>query len=128
MWDNRFLILLFSEISELYDINIRSSKFMVINGLDWPYNPLFLLEIPELLYFLANILSLFVFWRSRLLTSKLPTYPQHMLAHLKKQINGKEQLAMTQTTRSQPKKPIKIIPQYTATCGPRKPEPKADRS
>ncbi|CAF2379669.1 unnamed protein product [Brassica napus] len=71
MWDIKFLTTPFLGNLELYDINIRSSKFMVINGLDWPYNPLFLLEIPELLYFLANILSLFVFWRSRLLTSKL---------------------------------------------------------
>nr|VDD28296.1 unnamed protein product [Brassica oleracea] len=103
---------------------------MVINGLAIILQTLtqrrlqlFLLEIPELLYIeveTAMLLRfLFVFWRSRLLTSKLPTYPQHMLAHLKKQINGKEQLAMTQTTRSQPKKPIKIIPQYTASWSAR---------
>uniref|UniRef100_A0A0D3E1E7 Uncharacterized protein n=1 Tax=Brassica oleracea var. oleracea TaxID=109376 RepID=A0A0D3E1E7_BRAOL len=94
-------------------VNFSSQKIVTLETLTQRRLQLFLLEIPELLYIEVETAI------SRLLTSKLPTYPQHMLAHLKKQINGKEQLAMTQTTRSQPKKPIKIIPQYTASWSAR---------
>ena len=40
----------------------------------------------------------FVFLKARLLTSKLPAYPQHIPAHLRKKIKGKPQLELTLTT------------------------------
>ncbi|CAN6970247.1 unnamed protein product [Brassica rapa subsp. trilocularis] len=69
-------------------VNFSSQKIVTLETLVQRRLQLFLLvRLLSCLYVqmeTAMLLRfLFVFWRARLLTSKLPTYPQHMLAHLK---------------------------------------------